>query len=231
MSDTPKNSVMGISLSDSQEETLIRAMTSHCPIQEIPLTPIEVILEKQTPKVHDLNEPPQVWIKTHKPILLEVLTFVSKIENAVGMAANQLNWKGHCLMEKFFVRRLGDTPKSPCELVIDPTIVERYGEPVTELEGCLSWPGKTILAKRYLKIKVSYWTIDGEFIDGKILERFDAQVWQHEMDHLDGVEENVQEALKPFVRETPKVGRNDPCPCGRKDEHGTPIKYKKCCGK
>ena len=30
---------------------------------------------------------------------------------------------------------------------------------------------------------------------------------------------------KPFVREAPKVGRNDPCPCnsGRK--------YKKCCGK
>jgi preprotein translocase subunit SecA len=28
----------------------------------------------------------------------------------------------------------------------------------------------------------------------------------------------------PFVRETPKVGRNDPCPCG------SGKKYKKCCG-
>jgi len=30
--------------------------------------------------------------------------------------------------------------------------------------------------------------------------------------------------VKPIVRETPKVGRNDPCPCG------SGKKYKKCCG-
>ncbi|MBT4512005.1 MAG: YchJ family protein [Chloroflexi bacterium] len=30
---------------------------------------------------------------------------------------------------------------------------------------------------------------------------------------------------KPFVREAPKVGRNEPCPCG------SGKKYKKCCGK
>lgn len=30
---------------------------------------------------------------------------------------------------------------------------------------------------------------------------------------------------KPYVREQPKVGRNDPCPCG------SGKKYKKCCGK
>ncbi len=28
-----------------------------------------------------------------------------------------------------------------------------------------------------------------------------------------------------------KVGRNDPCPCGAKNEDGTPKKYKQCCGK
>lgn len=32
------------------------------------------------------------------------------------------------------------------------------------------------------------------------------------------------EALKPIVRETPKVGRNDLCPCGSEK------KFKKCCG-
>jgi SEC-C motif-containing protein len=30
--------------------------------------------------------------------------------------------------------------------------------------------------------------------------------------------------VKPFVREAPKVGRNDPCPCGSGKKH------KKCCG-
>ena len=27
------------------------------------------------------------------------------------------------------------------------------------------------------------------------------------------------------------VGRNDPCPCGKSDASGRPMKYKKCCGK
>jgi hypothetical protein len=31
------------------------------------------------------------------------------------------------------------------------------------------------------------------------------------------------EALTPFRRESPKVGRNDPCPCGSGKKH------KKCC--
>ena len=32
-------------------------------------------------------------------------------------------------------------------------------------------------------------------------------------------------SAKPFTRDYPKVGRNDPCPCGSNK------KYKKCCGK
>lgn len=31
-------------------------------------------------------------------------------------------------------------------------------------------------------------------------------------------------ALKPIMRDAPKVGRNDPCPCGSQK------KFKKCCG-
>jgi hypothetical protein len=41
-------------------------------------------------------------------------------------------------------------------------------------------------------------------------------------DEFDGFPE---EAQLPFVRPTPKVGRNDPCPCG------SGLKFKKCCGK
>lgn len=35
---------------------------------------------------------------------------------------------------------------------------------------------------------------------------------------------SMPERGKPLVRETPKIGRNDPCPCG------SGKKYKKCCG-
>ena len=33
----------------------------------------------------------------------------------------------------------------------------------------------------------------------------------------------------PYQRVGSKVGRNDPCPCGKVDGVGKPIKYKKCC--
>jgi preprotein translocase subunit SecA len=39
-----------------------------------------------------------------------------------------------------------------------------------------------------------------------------------------GSRRNVPEPLTPFERDRPKVGRNDPCPCG------SGKKYKKCCG-
>lgn len=39
-----------------------------------------------------------------------------------------------------------------------------------------------------------------------------------------GHEESAGEPMAPYVRETPKIGRNDPCSCG------SGKKYKKCCG-
>ena len=37
--------------------------------------------------------------------------------------------------------------------------------------------------------------------------------------------------IEQKIRNAPKVGRNDPCPCEAKKPDGTPIKYKHCCGK
>ena len=45
---------------------------------------------------------------------------------------------------------------------------------------------------------------------------------------------NTAEKGQPLAspsRTGPKVGRNDPCPCGAKKPDGTPIKYKHCHGK
>ena len=42
---------------------------------------------------------------------------------------------------------------------------------------------------------------------------------------ISGGSDNSSSASKTVVRNSPKVGRNDPCPCG------SGLKYKKCCGK
>ena len=54
----------------------------------------------------------------------------------------------------------------------------------------------------------------------------DQQHDHEEVGHVHGPHCNHHHhALAPIVRQTPKVGRNDDCPCGSKQ------KFKKCCGK
>ncbi|MDZ4678661.1 MAG: YchJ family protein [Oligoflexia bacterium] len=69
--------------------------------------------------------------------------------------------------------------------------------------------------------------------DGKVLEHHEVSEFRKEKDtwyFVDGeshVHEEGQghhEPAQPVVRETPKIGRNDPCVCG------SGKKYKKCCG-
>jgi uncharacterized protein YecA (UPF0149 family) len=48
---------------------------------------------------------------------------------------------------------------------------------------------------------------------------------EQEQEHVHGPNcSHAQALLKPITREAPKVGRNDPCPCGSQK------KFKKCCG-
>ena len=63
------------------------------------------------------------------------------------------------------------------------------------------------------------YTANGEFCNHHEVSRFvkDADGWKF----ADG--EIVGET--PITREEPKIGRNDPCPCG------SGKKYKKCCGR
>jgi peptide deformylase len=184
----------------------------------------EIMRGTRTPKLDDFSIPADVWIKENLPWLMSFVDFCSKLENALGVAANQVSFRGKRVSSRFFVYRSKKDMSCPMEAVIDPRIEETYGDPVDEAEGCLSWPNKTVLARRYLKIKVSYTTIHGERITDKILDRYQSQVWQHEMDHLDGIEEKFITTSHPFKRETEKIGRNDVCPCG------SGKKFKKCCG-
>lgn len=62
------------------------------------------------------------------------------------------------------------------------------------LEGCLSFPGYFGTVKRFFKIDVSWSEIDAAkqnasklIRKNKTLEGFEAIVWQHESDHLEGI--------------------------------------------
>ena len=69
--------------------------------------------------------------------------------------------------------------------LINPVLVETFGEPELVDEGCLSLPEIWSKTPRYPKVKVSGTTFEGEQVNIEA-EGLLAQVLQHEIDHLDG---------------------------------------------
>lgn len=190
-----------------------------------------IIQNQQTPKIPEIDDTKK-WIEENKDLIQDFFDFTKKKINIVGLAANQLENKleesNNRLMARMFCSKASGEGDGEWKIFINPKIIKNHGEPQNRLEGCLTWPEKKVFAKRYLKVDVEWWNIKGEK-ETKELSGWEAQVWQHEQDHLEGVEEEVVDRNHLTIR-SEKVGRNEPCPCG-KEIDGKPIKYKKCCGK
>ena len=69
--------------------------------------------------------------------------------------------------------------------LINPKLEETFGEPELVDEGCLSLPEIWSKTPRYPRVKVSGTTVDGDQVNIEA-EGLLAQVFQHEIDHLDG---------------------------------------------
>tara|TARA_B110000438_G_scaffold81857_1_gene81705 strand:+ start:24 stop:668 length:645 start_codon:yes stop_codon:yes gene_type:complete len=73
------------------------------------------------------------------------------------------------------------------EFYINPKIDKTYKKSLQEEEeGCLSIPEIRLIAERYDKIKVRYYDINGKKVQ-KTLKGFLSRLFQHELDHLNGI--------------------------------------------
>ena len=70
--------------------------------------------------------------------------------------------------------------------MINPRILDRSTELVSGWEGCLSVPGTRGWVPRHETISVEYFTKHGDRIQQE-LTGFVARIFQHELDHLDGI--------------------------------------------
>ena len=185
----------------------------------------QVIPNEQTPPVYEVQkEYIGDYIEKFHEELLAFLWYATTRNDAVGLAANQCAVDG----ERFFMRAfaLGGRERN-WRLIIHPVITKYIGIKEFKGEGCLTWKNKMIVAERSRAVEVSYYDIDGNFHEGEIYKGFDGQIWQHEINHLNGVEEDVRDF---FAEPLPiHVGRNEPCPCGALDLNKKRKKYKKCC--
>ena len=114
--------------------------------------------------------------------------FISKtlIENmfhhdGVGLSANQIG------MDVRAFAMVRDIEYNDVIVCFNPRIVTRSDECVWCEEGCLSFPDKFIDVQRPNKINVMYEDEEGR--EHKIkLEGFPSRVFQHEYDHLEGID-------------------------------------------
>jgi len=105
--------------------------------------------------------------------------------------------------------------------LLNTRIIEYENKTIMHGEGCLTIPGKHINTERYTNI-----TVEDDMIGKVILdEQTDGLlpvIFQHEVDHFNG-NTILDRRQVPIKRLSPKIRRNDPCPCG------SGKKYKKCC--
>jgi peptide deformylase len=94
----------------------------------------------------------------------------------VGLAAPQVG-----VQKRMFVYDTGDGPR----VVVNPVLSEGRGEWTYE-EGCLSVPGLAWPIVRPAEVHLTGYDLDGNEISIDA-DEFLARVFQHEVDHLDGV--------------------------------------------
>ena len=71
------------------------------------------------------------------------------------------------------------------QVFINPTIIESSGD-VREEEGCLSLPGMVAQIQRAEVVLVRYRDLEGNEVQRPV-EALEAKLFQHEIDHLDGI--------------------------------------------
>lgn len=148
------------------------------------------ILRETMPKVQDFKDP--LLHETIKNMCYSILPAQLKQangahESAAGMAANQWGIKKRI----FIFTPDGCEADNKMEVMINPSYIPylRVGETEPKLsdgfEGCFSIPLTTGVVRRYEAILATYQNTSGKKIE-RIMQGWEARVFQHETDHLNG---------------------------------------------
>lgn len=100
-------------------------------------------------------------------------------EHGVGLAANQVG-----VLQRIFVAS-ADQVKGKEMVFLNPVLVSREGV-VKEFEGCLSIPEFYEPVQRAKRVTMRAMTLDGKTVEVKA-DGLLSRIFQHEIDHLDGV--------------------------------------------
>lgn len=109
------------------------------------------------------------------------LAMQNPINPGVGIAAPQIGINRNLIWVQRF-----DKPNEPFEFYINPKIIWRSTLLQKGMEGCLSIPNELGDVYRNHTIMITYFDRKGK-MNEEIIEGFTAVIFQHEMDHLNGI--------------------------------------------
>lgn len=119
----------------------------------------------------DFTNPPTDPIQLAKDLTETMLS-----NNGIGISANQCG-----LPYRVFAMK-----SNPVFVCYNPKIVDISQEELYLEEGCLTYPNYYVKIKRPKKIKVRFTMPNGQ-VETRIFDGMTARIFQHELDHLDGV--------------------------------------------
>lgn len=141
-------------------------------------------LEKDVNKILTTKCPPY----QHTTLVEDIVTATEMMQfmlkrvgqvTCVGLAAPQVG-----ISRRFFLMVNKDTRK--VMFCFDPKLGRHGKDIVFADEGCLSCPGAIVSVPRWKIIDVEYTNEHGKLVR-ETLRGFNARVFQHECDHLDGL--------------------------------------------
>lgn len=120
--------------------------------------------------------------------IVEKLNTVARELGAVGFAANQIGYPKRVMTigMTFDNPRRPNVKQFPNMTFINPEITHFSEETGEDWEGCASFDITLAYVKRPITIQYQAYHVDGTPFKGE-LKNFPARVFQHELDHLNGV--------------------------------------------
>jgi peptide deformylase len=101
----------------------------------------------------------------------------------VGLAGNQVGEGKRILL---ITQNVGTKKETKVLAMVNPEIIEISKKEVFIEEGCLSLPGEFGKVSRPVKVRVKWQNMEGNWCEKK-LEKWDARIFLHEYDHLEGI--------------------------------------------
>ncbi len=133
------------------------------------------------PRLKIMSEPVEKITEEFKEFLVEKFYPLMKEKDGMGLAAPQIG-----INERFFCFDTSHISDGIKRFVINPEIIFSSEENATFEEGCLSVPEIFAKVERSEKVRVRYYNEKGELKE-EDLEGFNARVFLHEYDHLQGL--------------------------------------------